>query len=259
MVLKCTDQVLELISDSAAPVDPTTREKLVKVEKPAVFQSKAYNSEPNSAVVAYFQVEKRTDHRTKVLSYLFGKFVREPFFDQLRTKETLGYTVSAWATTMIDVSILAFLVQGTKKPANEQEMRIEAFLASLGTPGGKLLNMTTDTFNQLKSTVKADYQQRYLSLSEAAAPVWSVIDEERYEFGWRAQNIATLEAITRDDLVAFYKDYLQVGGKFRRKFSCEMFGKDHTISPPTGDGFADSTVLNDFSTRDQWQKNQSQF
>ena len=96
MALQSTDKVLSLMTDSLPRVDPATRQKIIKLQGEAIFQTRAYNSEPNSAFVAFFQVEKTTDRRNKVMSSLFGTFVREPFFDQLRTKETLGYTVSAW-------------------------------------------------------------------------------------------------------------------------------------------------------------------
>jgi len=259
MALQSTDKVLSLMTDSLPRVDPATRQKIIKLQGEAIFQTRAYNSEPNSAFVAFFQVEKTTDRRNKVMSSLFGTFVREPFFDQLRTKETLGYTVSAWATSRLGVSFLAFLVQGTKKPANEQEMRVEAFIAALGAPDGKVMNMLTTTFNQLKSTLKADYEERPLSMEGAFGPVWQTIESENYDFSWKTENIATLETITKDGFVAFYQDYLQVGGKFRHKFSCEIFGENHTVSVPTGDAFLHSSVLDDFTTRAQWQQNEKYF
>ena len=48
----------------------------------------------NSAVIAFFQYEVETLEK-KLLTMILLNFLRNPFFDDLRTKQQLGYIVSA--------------------------------------------------------------------------------------------------------------------------------------------------------------------
>jgi len=257
-----TDKVLGVVMPGppAAPLD--VRQQLIKIKPdaaPVVYQAKAYGDEPNSAAVTLFQVGKSSDLRSFALCSLFAQSVREPFFDQLRTKELLGYQVAASSTIWAHVTMVYFIVQGTKKAANGEEERIEAFIASLGQKDGVIGNMTEAHFGTLRATVKAAYEEKHLSIYEAEAEVWAQISSEQHNFDLTKNLIQELEKISLGDLQDFYNDYVKLGGTNRRKLSAQVFGKNHDIASSVGDAFSSIIIFNDFTKRNKWQKQQATF
>jgi secreted Zn-dependent insulinase-like peptidase len=84
----------------------------------------------NSAIQLLIQLEPLSDTKCGVLGMLFNQIVADHFFDQLRTKEQLGYIVSHRFKEDAGSYSLTFLVQSTRDPSYLYT-RIEAFLKSL--------------------------------------------------------------------------------------------------------------------------------
>ena len=92
-------------------------------------------TEMNSGIDSYIAIGLTKDVRQRAHVELFAQIVREPAFDQLRTKEQLGYLV--WSGTRIGSTHMGFhvAIQSERKP-EYLESRIDSFLASCE----KLLN-----------------------------------------------------------------------------------------------------------------------
>ena len=88
--------------------------RLVQLPAHSVHDYELLNSDPanpNSAVLSIFQMPRlRTYPDEAVLSVLFH-LLREPFFNQLRTKEQLGYIVSCNTNMVRKVLHGRFIVQ----------------------------------------------------------------------------------------------------------------------------------------------------
>ena len=83
--------------------------------------------ETNSSIEVYFQVGPFDPHVQAALSVL-ANIIKEPAFDQLRTKEQLGYIVHTSTKSQYGVNGLRIIVQSHVKHPNGLDTRIEAFL-----------------------------------------------------------------------------------------------------------------------------------
>lgn len=82
----------------------------------------------------YFQVEKdlgKDSLRIRGLMDLFEQMIQEPCFNQLRTKEQLGYRVDCGVRAKFKVFGFCFRVQSAKYSPVFLEQRINAFVTSL--------------------------------------------------------------------------------------------------------------------------------
>jgi secreted Zn-dependent insulinase-like peptidase len=88
----------------------------------------SYNKEdPNSCVIDYYQIGPDAVATSGPLS-LLAHIGSEPCFDQLRTKETLGYLVWSGAFSMKGVTGYRVIVQSTDRSGSYLDSRVEAFL-----------------------------------------------------------------------------------------------------------------------------------
>ena len=82
----------------------------------------------------YFQVEQdlgKESIRLRAIMDLFEQMIYEPCFNQLRTKEQLGYRVDCGVRVTYQVLGFCFRVQSAKHSPPFLEHRINAFIASL--------------------------------------------------------------------------------------------------------------------------------
>lgn len=82
----------------------------------------------------YFQLEKdlgKESLRLRGIIDLFEQMVHEPCFNQLRTKEQLGYRVDCGVRVTYKVLGFCFRVQSAKYNPVFVEQRINAFITSL--------------------------------------------------------------------------------------------------------------------------------
>lgn len=105
-------------------------------------QDGANPDEPNGAIEVFFEVGR--DHpETSALLELLSHLMREPAFNQLRTKEQLGYIVFTGVRGQHGVEGLRIIVQSAKANPDELDERVEAFIANFRA---QLLAMDGDTF-----------------------------------------------------------------------------------------------------------------
>lgn len=69
-------------------------------------------SNDNSATLSYYQVGQfPQDYKKSVCLQVLCQYLREPFFDDLRTKQQLGYVVFSGYTKQQDTEGVIFMVQ----------------------------------------------------------------------------------------------------------------------------------------------------
>lgn len=82
----------------------------------------------------YFQMEKDLGEeslRIRSIIDLFEQMIQEPCFNQLRTKEQLGYRVDCGVRVTFKILGFCFRVQSAKYNPVFVEQRINAFITSL--------------------------------------------------------------------------------------------------------------------------------
>ncbi|CUM65732.1 uncharacterized protein PRCAT00003380001 [Priceomyces carsonii] len=160
----------------------------------------------NSCIEYYIQIsEDLNDVKVRVLTDLLSTIIHEPCFNQLRTKEQLGYVV--FSGTRLTRTTLGFriLVQ-SERTTDYLEYRIADFLKGFGIFVNQKL--TSDQFNKFKQSLKTKKLAKLKNLNEEASRFWESITSGYYNFEERCKHAEYLDHITRADFVAFFNNYI---------------------------------------------------
>jgi protease-3 len=134
---------------------------------------------------------------------VLARHLRNRVFDTLRTEEQLGYAAGGITTTLQDHPMIGFYIQTPVKGPVEMLARFEAFAQEYGET---LEALSADQFANLKSGVLTALTEPPTNLADEAGPFLSDWNRERYEFGSRQQMIAAVDAVTIDDVRAYYRE-----------------------------------------------------
>ncbi|KAJ1963722.1 metalloprotease [Dipsacomyces acuminosporus] len=184
----------------------------------------------NSAVSYAIYTGAACNLRERAIISLIGTLITTPFFDQIRTKEQLGYIVSG-KRCILDVSAnhtIQFLIQSEANPCY-LILRIDEFLRSFRAI---LVNMSDREFNGLVATKIQLNQEKPKNITDEARDYLIHIFSEVYEFDQKLVDSKLLGSITKRDLVDFWDRYISVetAPKFTRLISTMWSGK---IPKPT--------------------------
>ncbi|KAK6457763.1 Metalloenzyme, LuxS/M16 peptidase-like protein [Scheffersomyces xylosifermentans] len=160
----------------------------------------------NSCIEYYIQISpESTDEKLRVLTDLLSTIIREPCFNQLRTKEQLGYVV--FSGLRLGRTSLGFriLVQ-SERTTDYLEYRIDEFLTNFG----KYVNneLTDEDFAKFKQALKDTKLAKLKHLSEETNRLWNYITDGYYDFESRLKHVNLLESISKDEFVHFFNDYI---------------------------------------------------
>lgn len=114
--------------------------------------------------------------RAKVL--LLDQMTHEPAFDQLRTKEQLGYVVFSGARSTVTTIGYRFIIQSEKSP-EYLESRIDSFLTGFAET---LAKMTDAEFEGHKRSLINKRLEKLKNLDQESSRLWSYIDSEYFDF-----------------------------------------------------------------------------
>ena len=192
--------------------------------------------ELNSATEYYFQCEPDTASESSrgpgrelvnlpkrcATMDLLGRLFSEPAFDVLRTKEQLGYSVSAGVRRTCGVLGVCFVVVSSKKsPAGVIE-RIEAFLK---TWRDKLV--FEQPFEQFRESLIAAKQSKDTTLCAETARHWSVLAEGRTHFNRAKEEAEALEGIKIEDCLEVFDRMIAKGAPERALLVSCVYGSAH--------------------------------
>ncbi|KJE93448.1 insulin degrading enzyme, variant 1 [Capsaspora owczarzaki ATCC 30864] len=172
-----------------------------------------------SAVENYYQIGLEEVPKNATLS-LLCQILAEPCFNQLRTKEQLGYIVGSGIKHQYGVHGARVVVQSSRHPTFVDH-RIEAFLLHFG----KLLqSMPQEDFNAHVEATIAKKLVKDKSLRQAATRAWAEIAAQMYNFNRVDQEVAVLRAITQSELIGFFERHFSSASPLRRKVSTQVVG-----------------------------------
>jgi hypothetical protein len=154
--------------------------------------------------------------RNSALCALLGSLLQVPFFEQLRTKEQLGYLVSAGAATLGCGSILAlrFTVQSSLASCAHIEGRIKAFLE--GFPG-VLAGWGEEGVRERAAVLAARVREPSKTPGEDFGGVWGGVAGGTLEWGACDARAAALEGATLGEVVDVWGRCVAEGGAGRRR------------------------------------------
>ncbi|KAH8274415.1 hypothetical protein KR026_011557, partial [Drosophila bipectinata] len=185
-----------------------------------VIRCHALNEDDTNTVITNFYQIGPNSVRVESILDLMMMFTDEPLFDQLRTKEQLGYHVGA--TVRINYGIAGYSImvnsQETKTTAAHVESRIEAFRSDMLQI---LREMPQDEYEHTRDSLIKLKLVADMALSTEMARNWDEIINEDYQFDRRRRQIEVLRSLEKAEIIDFL---LETGATNQRKLSVQVIG-----------------------------------
>lgn len=172
----------------------------------------------NHCIEYYLFVGNTMDHLSRAKLLLFAQMTDEPAFDQLRSKEQLGYVV--WSGARYSATTIGYrVIIQSERTAKYLESRIETFLSDFGS---KLEEMSDQDFEGHKRSVIKRRLEKLKNLSSEASRFWTHIGSEYFDFTQNETDAATVRTLNRSDMVQFYKQSIDPNSPTRGKLSVHL-------------------------------------
>ncbi|ORY83170.1 Metalloenzyme, LuxS/M16 peptidase-like protein [Protomyces lactucae-debilis] len=172
----------------------------------------------NSAIEYFCQVGYISTTSERALGMLLAQIANEPAFDQLRTKEQLGYIVFSGSRTTLTSNGFRIIIQ-SEKSAVYLESRIEAFLDVLKA---HLEKLSTEEFEKQRKSVIDRKNEQLRNLNQETKLYFHHIQSGNYEFDEVDVSTRALKQITQQQLLAFFMQYVHPSSSTRRQISVHL-------------------------------------
>ena len=162
----------------------------------------------NLCIEYYIQIGEEisaANDRLRVLTDLVCTVIHEPCFNQLRTKEQLGYVVFSGLRLLRTSFGFRVLVQ-LERTTDYLEYRIEEFLAQFGC---YVRSLTPEAFEHFKQALSDKKLAKLKNLNEEVGRFWNAITDGHYDFGARQRHASVLGSVTLAEFQQFYADYFE--------------------------------------------------
>ena len=196
-----------------------TREVQLTPNSSCVFM-KTTEVHKSSCIENYYQCGQRST-RSDMVMRMTAQILQEPCFDQLRTKEQLGYVVWSGIKRKAGVQGLRVLIMSDKHPSHVDE-RIEAFLDTMLK---NIAELPDEDFDKHKAAVRANILEKPKKLASRTSQYWIEIYAGNYNFDRDNIDADDLDSVTKEEVLAFYKEHISRQSDKRRKLSCHVVSK----------------------------------
>ncbi|KAL2188482.1 LuxS/MPP-like metallohydrolase [Thermothelomyces heterothallicus CBS 203.75] len=169
----------------------------------------------NHCIQYFLHVGSRDDYNVRARVLLLDQIVHEPCFNQLRTKEQLGYIVYSGTWTSVTQYGFYFVIQ-SEKTAPYLETRIEEFLKTVAT---MLEEMSEEEFESNKRSIIDKRLERLKYLEQESNRHWTHIHSEFYAFDNAPQDADHIRPITKADMIEFFNEYIHPNSPSRAKLA----------------------------------------
>jgi len=238
------DSALAFKTISQDKIPPRLKALPLPVAKTKLQIAEPNSENQNSASQVTIQCLSKSvkDH---VLIELISSVLAEPFYEDLRTEQQLGYIVSSGVKALEETRNLNLIVQSSVAPADKSSSAILNFLEDFRT--SKLEKLSD---SEISSFVKGLLDSKLEPDKSLAAEVtrnWSEISYGRFQFDRIQREAAALLEVTREDLLEFWDKYVAADAyEGRRMIITEVVPQNGPASskqPPKSSGYATRTTI----------------
>lgn len=208
---------------AAKPLSPaeliSPRSLILPVPSDIRWRKQVVNPENvNSSIEVYCQVGDPTNVRQRATLGLLSQIASEPAFDQLRTKEQLGYLVFSSVRKTVGSMGFRIIIQ-SERDAAYLESRIEAFYEHFK---GLLEGMSEAEFEKHKASLIAKKLEVVKNLIEESTRFWYHIHSGYYDFLQREKDIEALRSISKEEVLSLFMKYIHPSSPTRAKLSVHI-------------------------------------
>ncbi|KAF7727647.1 Insulinase (Peptidase M16) [Apophysomyces ossiformis] len=172
----------------------------------------------NSGIEYLVQVGNVTQTDLRARLSLLAQIAQEPCFDQLRTKEQLGYLVFSGVRKQTGSMGMRFIVQ-SERDTVYLENRIEDFLSKLRSI---IENMSPDEYKAQVQSLISKKLEKDKNLGQEGHKYWTHIHSGYYEFNQVDKDVQELRMITKESLLEFMSTYVDPTSSSVRKISVHL-------------------------------------
>lgn len=199
-----------------------------------IFIRKAYNiNETDSLTFIYFEIGEIKTNVTKnwdreiVFLMFIHHLLREQFFNQLRSKEQLGYIVNSKIVKLGNIEYpiwgYSFIIQSPKKTPTELRFRIKKFVKNAAK---RINKMKDEIFDQYKHSINNKLLTPDNNLFEEYDRNLIEITQGDYMFNRRFHYIDIVMSMTKDTIYNMYQKYF-IDRNTRKIRIIEIYCKKH--------------------------------
>lgn len=222
--LKMTDLVESTFKHRALPVSQWQVKRNMLLEPGSDYTYPRKLGDPanvNNCIEYYLQVGAITDRDLRAKLLLLSQLTDEAGFDQLRTKEQLGYVV--WTGAKMNGTTMGYRVIIQSERSTEYlEERINAFLALFSKT---LKEMPESEFESHKKSLVNKRLEKLKNLHQETSRLWAYISSEYYDFQQRDQEAENIRPLTKSDMMAFFHHFIHPTSEQRAKLSIHMMAQ----------------------------------
>lgn len=175
----------------------------------------------NNAIDYFLYVGEIGDRVLRAKLLLLGQIGSEPAFDQLRTKEQLGYIV--WSGARYGSTTIGYRVTiQSERAAEYLEKRINAFLMVLLK---NIEDMSPKDFESHKRSIINTRLEKLKNLDSEFSRFQSHISDEYYNFLQAEEDAESVRPITKDQMLNFFNHYVHPTSPRRAKLSVHIIAQ----------------------------------
>ena len=185
-------------------------------ETKEIIKAKTVTDDNNAVKMIYITNKRRNEslsdaeYEEVAIRKILCNIIHDPFFDELRTKEKMGYIVHTreYQNASIDefVSGIAFSVQSPKFTIVEIKLRIIKFISEFEN---KYISKMTDKYiEDFSYSFAQNYKKKFDNMEELHNYTLSCIFNNNGDFNLRKKMYNACTNITKDKIVKFYKKNL---------------------------------------------------
>ncbi|ANB12559.1 Ste23p [Sugiyamaella lignohabitans] len=178
----------------------------------------------NSCIDYTMQVGLITEAEKRVTLELLAEIAHEPAFNQLRTKEQLGYVVFGGVRSTRTTMGYRVLVQ-SERTTDYLEERIDQFLYKLGDILEKLPD--ADFKSYVEAVIVRKLEKRK-NLSEESNRYWTHIQSGYYNFLKHESDVEIIRTLKKEHVIKLYNEYINPDSPSRSKLVVHLKSQ----SPP---------------------------
>lgn len=128
---------------------------------------------------------------------LIHQIAQEPFFNQLRTIEQLGYVVACSVRSFYSAQYLYFIVQ-SEKSVEFLEKRISEFISFLLD---NIREMKEDDFNTFKESLACSFEEPFQNLEDYSGFCYSQLQTGSLDLNLGSKMAELVMSLTKDDIL----------------------------------------------------------
>jgi len=152
---------------------------------------------------------------------LIEGLLKAEFYNDLRTKQQLGYIVDSSLSILENTLGLILLIQSSSNKSEDLEKRINVFIENFYSFLKDLSNLE---INKMKTSIINKKLHKTNSINNEASRLYSIAFERNAEFDINSKEIKAIEEITRYDILEFYRKYLMP--ESQRKLNLRMISNN---------------------------------